>query len=49
MRWNDREQVLTLGAQEGSLRREQRFAVRLRGGQETREILYTGEEMTVRP
>lgn len=48
MRWNDREWALTLGAQEGRLRREQRFAVRLRGGKETREITYTGEEMTVR-
>jgi alpha-D-xyloside xylohydrolase len=46
MRWNDRERALTLSAQEGRLRREQRFAVRMRGGKETREITYTGEEMT---
>ena len=48
MRWNNRERTLTLGTQEGHLRREQRFAVRLHGGKETREITYTGEEMTVR-
>ena len=43
MRWNDRERTLTLGAQEGRLRKEQRMAVRLFGGKDTREITYTGE------
>ena len=48
MRWNDRERTLTLGAQEGLLRKKQRMAVRCFGGETVREITYTGEAITVR-
>ena len=48
MRWNDRERTLALGAQEGLLRKEQRLAVRLFGGETVLEVTYTGEAVTVR-
>ena len=43
--WQDRERTLTLSAQEGGMRMERRFRVCLGG--ETREVLYTGEAMSV--
>ena len=48
MTWNDRERTLTLGAQEGLLRKERRMTIRLFGGENVREITYTGETVTVR-
>ena len=48
MRWNDRQKTLTLGEQEGRMRREQRMTVRLAGSADVQEIMYTGRETTVR-
>ena len=48
MRWNDREGTLTLGAQEGLLQKSRHLAVRRFGGETVREVLYTGETVTIR-
>ena len=48
MAWNDREGILTLEAQEGAFRKEQRLSVRRFGKDGAAEIRYRGEPVTVR-
>ena len=45
IRWDEKRRTLTLGAQEGRLKGDRRFTVRLCGEKEGREILYTGSEI----
>ena len=45
IRWDEEHRTLTLGAQEGMLKGDRKFAVRLCGEKEGREILYTGREI----
>ena len=47
VRWDDPERKLTLGAQEGRLKGDRRFRIRLCTEKECREILYTGAEVCV--
>ena len=42
IRWDDTQRLLSLDAQEGRLKGDRRFTVRVRGNNESREILYTG-------
>ena len=44
-RWDEQRRTLTLGAQEGRLKGDRRFTVRLCGEKESRESLYTGSEI----
>ncbi len=47
VRWDDRRRTLTLGAQEGFLKGDRRFIVRMCGEAEGREALYSGHEIVV--
>ena len=47
MTWDDRERRLTLEAQEGSMKTARRFTVRRCDQKQQREIIYTGEELTI--
>ena len=42
IRWDDTQRLLSLDAQEGRLKGDRRLTVRVRGNNESREILYTG-------
>ena len=48
MRWNDREGILALAAQEGSMQKKQRMMIRRFGSDGATEVCYTGEAITVR-
>ena len=47
MSWQEQMGTLTLAAQSGGLRRPRRFSARRRGSEEFKEILYTGEAVSV--
>ena len=49
IRWNDGEQSLTLGKQEGQIRGERRFRIRMCGAEKFQETVYTGEAVTLFP